>query len=94
MLWELEACGAKALLYSPVLALRPLSLGAIASFCFNLGTGRYYASTLRRRINQGDWDAAGIEIQRWVYAKGRKLPGLIARRREESELLLAGVSAP
>jgi lysozyme len=87
---ELERGLMSALAYSPVLARWPDSAGAIASFIYNLGASRYYASTLRRRINQQDWRAAKTEIQRWVYSKGRKLPGLVIRRRKEAELLLAG----
>ena len=63
-------------------------LSAIISFVFNLGASRYAASTLRKRINEGDWDDAVHEIQRWVYGGGRKLPGLIRRRAAEAELLM------
>ena len=90
MMNDLGACMASALAYSPVLARWPDSAGAITSFIYNLGASRYYASTLRRRINQQDWLAAESEIQRWVYSKGKRLPGLIVRRRKEAELLLAG----
>ncbi len=66
-------------------------LGAIVSFIFNLGAGRYQASTLRRRVNEGAWPAAAREIRRWVYAGGKKLPGLVARREVEA-LMLEGVN--
>lgn len=61
---------------------------AIADFCFNLGTTRYKASTLKRRIDAGDWAGAADELQKWVWGGGRKLPGLIARRQAERELLI------
>lgn len=41
-------------------------LAAIVDFTFNLGAGRLQTSTLRRRINEGDWIAAQTEIRRWV----------------------------
>ena len=58
-------------------------------FTFNLGAGRLQTSTLRRRINQRDWQQAGLELRRWIYGGGRVLPGLIARRTREAELLLS-----
>ena len=61
---------------------------AIADFCFNLGSTRYKASTLKRRIDSQDWNGAAKELSKWVYGGGKKLPGLIARRRAEALLLL------
>lgn len=63
--------------------------GAVLSFVYNLGAGRLQASTFKLRINQGAWSEAAYECRRWVYAGGRKLPGLIARREEEARLLTA-----
>jgi lysozyme len=87
MLLELEKCVKYALAQSPMLVQYPESLGAIASFIFNLGSGRYRASTLRRVINHGDWPEAQIQIRKWVFAAGRRLPGLVARRNEEAGYL-------
>lgn len=73
--------------YCPVLATESESrLAAIVDFTFNLGAGRLQASTLRRRINQRDWPAAGQELRRWIYGGGKVLPGLVTRR--EADLLL------
>ena len=60
---------------------------AIADFCFNLRSTRYKASTLKRRIDAGDWHGATEELQKWVWGGGKKLPGLIARRAAEAALL-------
>ena len=74
--------------YCTVLATEPEGrLAAIVDFTFNLDAGRLQASTLRRRINQSDWSAAARELPRWVYGGGRVLPGLVARRKAEVELL-------
>ncbi|SFM71578.1 lysozyme [Nitrosomonas nitrosa] len=74
--------------YCPVLATEPEGrLAAIVDFTFNLGPGRLQASTLRRRVNQRDWTAAGQELRRWVYGGGKVLPGLLARREAEISLL-------
>ena len=73
---------------SPVLWLEgDAKHSAIADFCFNLGTTRYKASTLRRRVEAGDWEGAAEELQKWVWGGGRRLPGLVARRAAESALI-------
>ena len=74
--------------YCPVLATEPEGrLAAVVDFTFNLGTGRLQASTLRRRVNQRDWAAAGQELRRWVYGGGKVLPGLVMRRQAEAYLI-------
>lgn len=62
-------------------------LAAIADFIYNLGAARYRGSTLRRRVNEGNWPEAQRELQKWVWGGGKKLPGLVARRKAESALL-------
>ena len=56
----------------------------IFDFVFNLGTGNLKASTLRRRINEGNWDEAAHELRKWIYGGGRRLRGLIIRRNVEA----------
>jgi lysozyme len=86
---DLQTALAATLRYCPVLATEPEGrLAAIVDFTFNLGVGRLQTSTLRRRVNQRDWFAAGQELRRWVYGGGRVLPGLITRRTAEIDLLL------
>lgn len=65
-------------------------LCAIADFAYNLGTGRLKASTLRRKLNDGDIDGAADELRKWVNGGGRRLPGLVLRREAERNLLLKG----
>lgn len=72
---------------SPLLAEHPEALGAITDFAYNLGVARYRASTLRKRINEEDWDAAKTELGRWVRGGGRVLRGLVLRRQAESQFL-------
>jgi lysozyme len=75
--------------YCPVLATEPEGrLAAIVDFTFNLGAGRLQTSTLRRRINQRDWRAVGLELRRWIYGGGKVLPGLVNRRAAEADWLL------
>lgn len=86
---DLAVALAATLRYCPVLATEPEGrLAAIMDFTFNLGAGRLQTSTLRRRINQRDWSAAGQELHRWILGGGTVLPGLLSRRTAEAGLLL------
>jgi lysozyme len=62
-------------------------LCAIADFAYNLGLGALKASTLRRKLNACDYEAARRELGRWVRGGGRVLPGLVLRRHAEAALL-------
>lgn len=66
--------------------LKHNQLEALTSFVFNLGIGNLRSSTLLRKLNTGDYIGAGQEFDKWVYSKGVKLNGLIARRKEERKL--------
>jgi len=59
---------------------------ALVSFTFNLGARALQSSTLRMRLNRGDYTGAREQFERWVYAGGRVLPGLVKRRQAEAEL--------
>lgn len=62
-------------------------LAAITDFVFNLGSGAYRVSTLRKKILAGDWDAVPYQLRKWVNGGGKKLPGLVKRREAEITLL-------
>ncbi len=68
--------------------LPPFAYDALTSFVFNLGIGRYRASTLRAVVNRGDFHAVPHELRKWVYGGGQKLPGLVLRREAEVALWL------
>ena len=61
-------------------------IGALTSFTYNLGRGAFKSSTLLKRVRLGEWDDVPYQLDRWVFAGGRRLPGLVARRRAEAEL--------
>lgn len=65
----------------------PRRLAAIIDWTFNLGGGNLQVSTMRRRINSGDWAGAKVECMKWVYAAGKRLKGLVNRRQAEVELM-------
>lgn len=71
----------------PGLLARPETLGAIVDFAFNLGANNLKISTLRKKINAGDWEAARIEIMKWDKAGGKVLKGLTLRRGTERDYL-------
>jgi len=73
--------------YCPVLATDERKLNAIVDFCYNLGVGRLQTSTLRRKINEQDWEAAKAELMKWNKAGGKVLAGLDKRRKAECQLL-------
>jgi GH24 family phage-related lysozyme (muramidase) len=52
----------------------------ILSFTYNLGAGALQASTLRKKILHYAMDGAAREFDRWVFAGGRKMAGLVRRR--------------
>jgi lysozyme len=67
----------------------PLTQGqwdALSSFVYNLGPGALEKSTLLRLLNAGDYSGAAAQFDRWVYASGKKLSGLVKRRAAERAL--------
>ena len=68
---------------------------ALVSFAFNVGAERLRRSKLVGMIRQGrSYREIKAEFKRWVYAGGRKLPGLERRREWEAEWFLAPLRLP
>jgi lysozyme len=65
----------------------PERLAAIIDFTFNLGVGRLKGSTLRRKVNAGDWEAVPAELRKWTRGGGVVLRGLVIRREAEIALI-------
>lgn len=63
---------------------------ALVSFVFNVGEQAFTTSALLRKLNDGQCFQAGAEFDRWVLAKGRRLPGLVARRASERLMFETG----
>lgn len=59
---------------------------AICCFVYNVGPTEFENSTMLKLINQGQYDAAAAQFDRWVYANGMIDDGLKNRRNREEAL--------
>ena len=64
---------------------------AYLSFIYNVGGANFKSSTLLKKLNAGEREEACNQLSRWVFAKGRKLQGLVNRRESEKQLCLSGL---
>ena len=64
---------------------------ALVSLCFNIGTGAYGSSTLRRMVVRGDHAGAIGQFPRWNKAAGRVSRGLTRRRYAEAQMYAQGL---
>lgn len=70
--------------------LKQCQFDALVSFVFNVGSGHFRSSTLRRLINENCSDVGMIKkaFLMWVKSRGKVLPGLVKRREEEFALFI------
>ena len=67
-------------------------LGALTSFCFNVGGARFASSTLAKKANANPNDPTiRAEFMRWTRGGGKVLAGLVKRREEEANLYYAAI---
>lgn len=69
----------------------PKMLAAFISFAYNVGSGGFCRSETVRKLNEGDKRGACDALLSWNRARGRVVPGLTNRRREERKLCLEGI---
>lgn len=68
---------------------------AFTSFIFNTGCTRFRFNTngtktrIYQLIEQGNYQSACGQLNRWVYGGGKKLAGLVVRRKDETQLCLS-----
>jgi len=74
---------------SPALAGHQSKFDAVVSFAYNAGLGNYQRSTIRMKVNRGDWDGAAEAFMMWTKAGGKEVSGLVKRRKAEVALFLA-----
>lgn len=78
-------------LYANGKAMNDSQFSAVSSLAFNIGCGNLKTSTLARYANRKQWDAMCGQLNRWVYANGKKLNGLVKRRADEYKLCVEAV---
>ena len=74
---------------SPTLASHQSKFDAIVSFAYNAGLGNYQRSTIRMKVNRGDWNGAAEAFMSWTKAGGKEVAGLVKRRKAEVVLFLS-----
>ena len=74
---------------SPTLASHQSKFDAVVSFAYNAGLGNYQRSTIRMKVNRGDWEGAAEAFMMWTKAGGKEVAGLVKRRKAEVALFLA-----
>ena len=74
---------------SPVLASHQSKFDAVVSFAYNAGLGNYQRSTIRMKVNRGEWEGAAEAFMSWTKAGGKEVAGLVKRRKAEVALFLS-----
>jgi len=70
-------------------ALNENQFSACVSLVYNIGLKAFKGSTLLKKINQEDLQAASDEFLKWDLSNGKRLRGLTLRRMAERSLFLA-----
>lgn len=74
---------------SPNLVGHQSKFDAVVSFAYNAGLGNYQRSTIRMKVNRGDWEGAAEAFMSWTKAGGKEVAGLVKRRKAEVALFLS-----
>lgn len=61
---------------------------ALVSFAYNVGNEALRKSTLLLKLNKWLYKEAAAEFDKWVYANGERVQGLVNRRAQEKALFL------
>ena len=78
---------AKAVSKLVVVPLNQNQFNALVSFAYNVGMANFQKSTLLKKVNKNKDDISiELEFNKWVFAKGVKLNGLVKRRKDESNI--------
>ncbi len=88
---QLLAHARPVLVCSPELKDQPYILAATIDLTYNIGASAYCRSTVAKRFRAGDYAGGCAAMSAWVYAGGRKLPGLVKRRADNRALCERGL---
>lgn len=69
-------------------------MAVLIDFTYNLGSGRLQSSTLRQKLNRGEYEEVPKELLRWNKAGGKVLKGLSIRREAEVHLWNSSLPIP
>ena len=69
-----------------VVPLNDNQFSSLVSFTYNVGIGALKNSTLRKKLNTGDYKSVPEQMIKWTKGGGKILPGLVQRRNLEIEL--------
>lgn len=69
--------------------LNDAQFASLIDFVYNLGAGAYQRSTLRAKLNRGDYCHVAEEFVKYCKAGGKILKGLLRRRLAERDLFLS-----
>jgi GH24 family phage-related lysozyme (muramidase) len=90
LLQEDAASAAAAVEAKVTVPLNQQQFDALVSFVFNLGVGNFSSSTLLKVLNKKKYDEVPEQLDRWVLAGGKRLQGLVNRRKAEGVLFTTG----
>jgi lysozyme len=62
---------------------------ALVDFAFNCGVAAFHGSTMLKLLNQGNYQAAANEFEKWDHCDGTEVAGLLRRRVAEKQEFLA-----
>ncbi len=66
---------------------------ALVSYCYNIGIPAFNKSTLLKKVNANPGDSnIRTQFMRWVYDNGKKVTGLVNRRKKEADLYFSIVT--
>ena len=65
----------------------------LVSLTYNIGLGAIERSTIRRKLNAGDYSGAASAFELWNKGGGRVLRGLVTRRAREAALFMTPMDA-
>jgi len=74
---------------APALSGRQGAFDACVSFAFNAGVGAFQRSSIRMKINRGDWEGAADALLLYCMGGGKILAGLKKRRDAEKAMFLS-----
>ncbi len=77
---------------TPALSDRPWELAAATSLAYNTGVDRYKNSTMSKLFAQKKFSQGCSEFAKWVYVKGKKVKGLVDRRKREYAICIQGTN--